>query len=47
MPPLMMKSAIPVSLTPTLSRREREQTNRYASFSLRQALVQRLQVIYL
>ena len=33
---LKMKLAMPVSLTPTLSRWEREQTNRYMSFSLMQ-----------
>jgi len=34
-PHLMMKPAMPVHLSPTLSRkRAREQTNRYASFAL-------------
>ena len=34
MPPLMIKLAMPFSLTSILSRRERIQTNRYASFTL-------------
>src|SRR3989338_7502132 len=36
---LKMKLAMPVSLTPTLSRWEREQTNRYMSFSLMQRVL--------
>lgn len=34
MPPPIIKLAMPVSLTPTLSQWEREQTNRCASFTL-------------
>ena len=33
MPPMMMKSAMPISLSPTLPRK-RGQTNRFASFML-------------
>ena len=33
-PPLKMKLAMPVSLSPTLSQREREQTIRCVSFTL-------------
>src|SRR4030067_2966755 len=36
---LKMKLAMPVSLAPTLSRWEREQTNRYMSFSLMQRVL--------
>jgi len=39
MPPLMMKPAMPFSLSPTLSRkRARVQTNRCASFTLKAQL---------
>jgi hypothetical protein len=34
-PPPMMKLAMPVSPYPTFPRREKGQTNRYASFTLR------------